>query len=726
MTDNSSGSRRIQRLEEHVVNRIAAGEIIIAPNNALKELLENSIDAGSTSIDIVVKDGGIKLLQITDNGCGINKADLPILCNRHTTSKLQTFEDLSSIATYGFRGEALASISYISHLTVTTKVEEEATAWRTKYLQGEITPSGAAPRAVAGKRGTQITVEDLFFNMPSRLRSLKNKNEEFVKILDVAGKYAIRSEGIAISCKRSGDTHPSLAIQKEMSVVDRIRAVYNSDIASELLEIEIPGDESIGFQGASGRITNANYSSKKSIPPILFINSRLVACEPLRKSLIQVYGTYLPKGRYPFIYLDIKINPQNVDVNVHPTKREVRFLYEDEIVEKIAAMAEETLRKVDSSRSYQTQSVLPGLSQTYIDTPTRPPTASKQTPSKPYEYKMVRTDSRQQSLTSLFKAQQPSTPSQPQRPTDEEHGEADEQASTSNQQEGEQLENEEASSSDKPKTPTSSAEPNLTLREFKSVKLASIRSLRSAVEASAHASLTKLFSEHTFVGIVDYSRRLAAVQHKVKLFLVDYAAIASELFYQIGLSDFSNFDTLSLADSGISVKELVTIAMEELPTERTQPDEQAIQTILAQLGSFAEMLLEYFNITLEPSSNNDGDLILKTIPLLLRGYTPPMSKLPALFYKLGTRVDWEDETQCLDQILRELSLFYIPESLPDDLPQDPDDAAEISRLQEETREAVSDILFPAFQKRLIAPKTLTDRVVEIANLPGLYRVFERC
>ncbi|KAA8909895.1 hypothetical protein TRICI_004332 [Trichomonascus ciferrii] len=722
MTDNSSGSRRIQRLEEHVVNRIAAGEIIIAPNNALKELLENSIDAGSTSIDIVVKDGGIKLLQITDNGCGINKADLPILCNRHTTSKLQTFEDLSSIATYGFRGEALASISYISHLTVTTKVEEETTAWRTKYLQGEVTPAGAAPRAVAGKRGTQITVEDLFFNMPSRLRSLKNKNEEFVKILDVVGKYAIRSEGIAISCKRSGDTHPSLAIQKEMSVVDRIRAVYNSDIASELLEIEIPGDESIGFQGASGRITNANYSSKKSIPPILFINSRLVACEPLRKSLIQVYGTYLPKGRYPFIYLDIKINPHNVDVNVHPTKREVRFLYEDEIVEKISAITEETLRKVDSSRSYQTQSVLPGLSQTYIDTPTRQPTTSKQTPSKPYEYKMVRTDSRQQSLTSLFKAQQPSTPSRPQRLSQQEE-EGDEEG----QREGEQHpESEETSSSDKQKTPLSSAEPNLTLREFKPVKLASIKSLRSAVEASAHASLTKLFSEHTFVGIVDYFRRLAAVQHKVKLFLVDYAAISSELFYQIGLSEFSNFDTLGLADSGISVKELLTIAIDELPKEHNQPDDQAIQSMIAQLGSFAEMLQEYFNITLEPSSSNDGDLTLKTLPLFLRGYTPPMSKLPAFFYKLCTRVDWEDETQCLDQILRELSLFYIPESLPDDLPDDPDEAAEISRLQEETSEIVSDILFPAFQKRLIAPKALTDRVVEIANLPGLYRVFERC
>lgn len=676
--------KRIQKLDENVVNRIAAGEIIIAPHNALKEMLENSIDAGSTSIEINVKDGGVKLLQITDNGSGINKSDLPIVCNRHTTSKLQTFDDLATIQTYGFRGEALASISYIAHLTITTKIDGEATAWRAKYLNGEIAPSNSEPRPVAGKNGTQISVEDLFFNMPSRLRSLKNKNEEFVKILDVAGKYAIKSQGIGISCKRSGDNHASLSIQKDMSVIDRIRSVYNADIANELLRVDIAEENDYGFQGATGQITNANFSSKKSIPPIFFINNRLVSNEPLRRSLIQIYNTYLPKGRYPFIYLDIEIDPRNVDVNVHPTKREVRFLYEDEIIEKISSSIEESLQNVDSSRSYQTQTVLTGLSQQTFATDEGAGSKISQRPTaKPYEHKMVRTDARQQSITSLF-SQQPKHQSQPEPSSSEsniagEHNDDDVQQQQS--------------------------------FEFKPVKLNSIKSLRQNVENNAHDQLTKLFSNHTFVGIVDYNRRLAAIQHDVKLFLIDYAATSTELFYQIGLSDFANFGTISFEDEdGLSIQELLEIAVEEInPADPSK----TIEKTLNDLQESSEMLQEYFSIDIENNS-------LKTIPLLLKGYTPSMNKLPGFVYRLGTQINWNDETECLDGILREIALLYAPDSLPEE------DSDEYIDEQEQIQTTMKDIIFPAFQKRLIASKSLLDGVVEIANLPGLYRVFERC
>lgn len=154
--------RRIRALQQDVVNKIAAGEIIVAPVHALKELIENAVDAGSTSLEILVKDGGLKLLQITDNGHGINRDDLPILCERFTTSKLKAFEDLTSIGTYGFRGEALASISHIAHLAVTTKTQESSCAWRAQYSGGKLTASkpgqSAEPKAVAGRPGTQITV----------------------------------------------------------------------------------------------------------------------------------------------------------------------------------------------------------------------------------------------------------------------------------------------------------------------------------------------------------------------------------------------------------------------------------------------------------------------------------------------------------------------------------------------------------------------------------------
>lgn len=170
--------RRIKALAQDVVNKIAAGEIIVAPVHALKELIENAVDAGSTSLEVVVKDGGLKLLQITDNGHGINvcfllasilymltglqKEDMAILCERFTTSKLKAFEDLSSIGTYGFRGEALASISHIAHLSVTTRTKETSAAWRAHYADGKLVSpkpgQSAEPKPVAGRPGTQITV----------------------------------------------------------------------------------------------------------------------------------------------------------------------------------------------------------------------------------------------------------------------------------------------------------------------------------------------------------------------------------------------------------------------------------------------------------------------------------------------------------------------------------------------------------------------------------------
>jgi DNA mismatch repair protein MLH1 len=156
--------RRIRPLDQDVVNKIAAGEIIVAPMHALKELLENAVDAGSTSLEVLVRDGGMKLLQITDNGHGIEREDLPILCERFTTSKLKAFEDLSSIGTYGFRGEALASISHIARLRVTTKTAGSSCAWQAHYADGKLTPAKPGqspdPKPCAGRPGTQITVGD--------------------------------------------------------------------------------------------------------------------------------------------------------------------------------------------------------------------------------------------------------------------------------------------------------------------------------------------------------------------------------------------------------------------------------------------------------------------------------------------------------------------------------------------------------------------------------------
>ncbi|KAF9577804.1 DNA mismatch repair protein, partial [Lunasporangiospora selenospora] len=273
LTKDPSTVPTIKRLDEAVVNRIAAGEVIQRPANALKELIENSLDARSTSIQVSVKDGGLKLLQIQDNGHGVKVEDMGIVCERFTTSKLRSFDDLSSMTTYGFRGEALASVSHVSHLTITSKTKDSNCAYRANYSDGAIIPAKpgavAEPKPCAGNNGTQITAEDLFFNVPTRRRALKNPTEEYNRILDVVNRYAIHNEGVSFTCRKIGTNTPDVHTTASATVLDNIRQIYGSAVANELLSLER------SFPTYSlklkGWISNANYNVKR-FAFLLFIN----------------------------------------------------------------------------------------------------------------------------------------------------------------------------------------------------------------------------------------------------------------------------------------------------------------------------------------------------------------------------------------------------------------------------------------------------------------------
>ncbi|KAF7542351.1 hypothetical protein G7Z17_g11652 [Cylindrodendrum hubeiense] len=695
-----------EALDPNVVNKIAAGEIIVAPVHALKELIENAVDAGSTSLEILAKDGGLKLLQITDNGCGIQKEDLAILCERHTTSKITTFEDLSSIATYGFRGEALASISHIAHLTVTTKTKDSDLAWRATYQDGKLAPAkqgqSAEPKGVAGRPGTQITVEDLFYNIKARRKAFRSFPDEFNKIIDMVGRYAVHCKGVGFTCKKAGESSTSLSIQAQATVIDRIRQIHGSSVANELLNFETSEDR-WGFK-AEGYTTNANYSVKKTTL-LLFINHRCVESTHIKKAIEQTYSTFLPKQGHPFVYLSLEIDPARVDVNVHPTKREVHFLNEDEIIQAICEHIETKLAAVDKSRTFMTQTLLPGVKaadpspRTDGDgTPGRATPLTKRPRRNSND--LVRTDTSERKITSMFSRAGPNP------------------ASAS------------ADRSDQPSAVPESIDYETIERVSVPCRLSSVKELRADVREGMNNELTEVFASHTFVGVVDDERRLAAIQGGVKLYLVDYGHTCFEYFYQVGLTDFGNFGTIRFSPS-LDLREMLRMAAEVEKNAICSPDEDfdveaVVDRVASQLIERREMLQEYFSLEISPA----GELV--SIPLLIKGYTPPLVKLPRFLLRLGPHIDWGDEKGCFETFLRELATLYVPESLPalpggeedlrtEDLPD------EIRVRRQHVRYAVQNIFFPAFKARLVATKSLMESaVLEVASLKGLYRVFERC
>lgn len=723
--------RRIRALDQDVVNKIAAGEIIVAPVHALKELIENAVDAGSTSLEILVKDGGLKLLQITDNGHGINQDDLPILCERFTTSKLKAFEDLTSIGTYGFRGEALASISHIAHLTVTTKTKGTSCAFRARFANGTLTP-GRNPEPCAGRQGTQITVEDLFYNVPTRRRAFRSASEEYSKILDLVGRYAVHCSGVAFSCKKHGDASNSVMIQAAATTVDRIRQVHGSAVANELIKFDTSND-AWGFK-ANGYASNANYHVKRTVL-LLFINHRAVESSAVKKAIEHTYSMFLPKGGHPFIYLSLEIDPKRVDVNVHPTKREVNFLNEDEITDRVCEEIRVRLSNVDISRTFMTQSVLPGVKVPTIsadsasspnkrpsapeasDVPGRTQKHGQRTPSRPYENNLVRTDSKAQKITS-FMTQGSDAPSSPTK-------------SNAVADRGDEID--EMIGADNMDYVLADCQPTVC-------RLASVKELRVAVRESMHEEFTEVLSTHTFVGIVDHQRRLAAIQSGVRLFLVDYGLLAAEFFYQLALTDFANFGTIRL-DPPLPLREVVGIAAASKQRNASSQDidwHAAADMVTAQLMDRRDMLAEYFSFEI----SEEGDLL--GLPLLMRGYMPSMSKLPNFLIRLGPCVDWNEEKGCFLSFLRELASWYVPESItnvpssastaadslvPMDMDSQcvqADEDSSIAVKRAEITLSVEAVLFPAFKARLIATKDMLKGVTEVANLKGLYRVFERC
>ncbi|XP_014848318.1 PREDICTED: DNA mismatch repair protein Mlh1 isoform X1 [Poecilia mexicana] len=731
----------IRRLDETVVNRIAAGEVIQRPANAVKEMIENCLDAKATNIQVTVKDGGLKLLQIQDNGTGIRKEDMEIVCERFTTSKLQTFEDLSAIATYGFRGEALASISHVAHVTITTKTADAKCAYRASYSDGKLK---GPPKPCAGNQGTQILVEDLFYNVSTRRKALKSPADEYSRIVDVVSRYAIHNSGKSFSVKKQGETVADVRTLPNASVVDNIRSVFGNPVSRELIEVGCQ-DQKLAFT-LKGFVSNANYSMKRCIL-VLFINHRLVESSALKKAVETVYAAYLPKNSHPFLYLSLEIAPQNVDVNVHPTKHEVHFLHEDSVMESVQKHIESKLLGSNSSRTYFTQTLLPGLSVSGgSDVKT---SGSSESAERVYAHQMVRTDCRSQKLDAFLQpkekpAPDPETAGPSRSPAatrtseldsleldDEDMLEAaleepgpageEERSGAAEEDQRKRPREEEDEEEDNDEGLTAAATPKRRV-----IKLTSIKDLRAEITENTHRGLQEMLQKHSFVGCVDPQWSL--IQHHTKLYLLNTTTLSRELFYQILIFDFGNFGVLRLSTPA-PLYDLAMLALDSAEsgwTEEDGPKEGLAQYIVDFLKKKAEMLEDYFSLEIDQEGNLTG------LPLLLDKYTPIMEGLPLFILRLATEVNWDNEKECFRDFSKECSAFYsirkqfVLEAEPGDEPvsrtslKEPDGNS--------WRWNVEHVLFKAFRTLFSPPKSFSEdgTVLQIANLPDLYKVFERC
>ncbi|MGH7724789.1 MAG: DNA mismatch repair endonuclease MutL [Candidatus Eiseniibacteriota bacterium] len=349
---------RIQRLDPRTASRIAAGEVLDRPSAALKELVENALDAGARTIEITVEGGLDRAFEIADDGSGMAAEELPLALERHATSKIRSLEDLDALSTLGFRGEALPSIGEVSRLTITTRTRDAGPAGHSIAIEGgvvgAVAPAGRAP-------GTTVSVRDLFFNTPARRKFLRSPAAELRLAVRLLTAYALAFPDVGFRLVVDGK--PRLQLPAASSMRDRLVAVFGTHFVDRLIEVreERPGFLFEAWLGVPelARVTREGQT--------LLVNRRWIQSPFLSQAVRQGYGNLIPPARHPTAILSLTIDPATIDVNVHPTKREIRFAREDAIFGFVAQRVARPLSK---------------LAPRYLPTPSReagPPTLDELT-----------------------------------------------------------------------------------------------------------------------------------------------------------------------------------------------------------------------------------------------------------------------------------------------------------------------------------------------------------
>jgi DNA mismatch repair protein MutL len=302
-------------LDELTSNQIAAGEVVERPASVAKEMIENSLDAGATSISVEIENGGISLLRITDNGSGIEKDDMAISFERHATSKIRSAKDLKTISSFGFRGEALASIASVAEVEMVSRYKGESVGNRLVIKGGNIIEENE----IGCNQGTIMTVKDLFYNTPARYKFLKKDYTEAGYVEDVVAKMALIHSNVAFKYVNSKKV--IIQTSGDGNIINAIYSVYGKDIAKSVIPFELEF-EGIKVNGVAGKADTCRNNRSNQI---FFVNGRYIKNKTMSSAVDNAYQTIAPAGKFPFVVINVEVNSELVDVNVHPTKTEVRF-----------------------------------------------------------------------------------------------------------------------------------------------------------------------------------------------------------------------------------------------------------------------------------------------------------------------------------------------------------------------------------------------------------------
>jgi len=363
----------IKQLPSHLINQIAAGEVVERPASVVKELLENALDAGATQIDLEIEQGGSKRIRIRDNGCGIPKEEMSLALSRHATSKIASLDDLEHIRSLGFRGEALPSIASVSRLTISSQSKDSPESWK---LSGNNSDSFEEPEPTSHPQGTTIDVRDLFFNVPARRKFLKTEKTEFRHLEDVVKKIALSRFQTAISLKHGSKTVLHLQSANDRSSSERrVAEIFGPAFMEQSLYIEY---EAAGLK-LWGWVGLPTFSRSQADLQYFYVNERIIRDRIVTHAVRQAYQDVLYHGRHPAYLLFLELDPDKVDVNAHPTKHEVRFREARLVHDFLYRTLHKALADIRPSDNINTDT-----DQNGTDIPNTPATSSEQQNAYPF------------------------------------------------------------------------------------------------------------------------------------------------------------------------------------------------------------------------------------------------------------------------------------------------------------------------------------------------------